>query len=186
MKITIKLLLLVLCMALPMSAIAMSYDDKEKHGEMKMSMGHDADDKAKMDHDSDDMAKMDHDSMDSMEMGGAKIPLGMLKVDGIEARAYLLDVREAMAKHGMKMTHHLMVEFVDADSGKALTKGRAAVKVRKGEGKESKAHKMMRMDGAFGTDLMLADDGHYQFRIGTKLGGEKRTFEFEYGMMSHK
>lgn len=154
MKVLLKILLLFVCLSLPLSGFAM------KHGDMKTEMG-----------------EMDHDSM---QMGGAKVLLGEVEVEGVKAQAYLLDVGEAMAKHGMKTTHHLMVEFTDLTKNKPLTKGRAAAKVRLNDGKESKARKMMRMDGAFGTDLTLDQTGDYHFKVGTKLDGKKRVFEFQY------
>lgn len=120
-------------------------------------------------------------SSDSMNMGGKSISLGQVDVEGVQASAYLLDVGGAMAKHGMKTTHHLMIKFADIDSGKHIAKGRAAVKVTDAAGRESKAFKMMKMDGAFGTDLTLDQQGPYKFKVGTKLSdGGKRTFNFQF------
>ncbi len=124
---------------------------------------------------------MKHTEMDhgSMQMDGETIPLGEMVVDGVKGTAYLLDVSEAMAKHGMKTTHHLMINFTDTETGDAIVKGRAATKVKGADGKESKAFKMMSMAKAFGADLTLDQQGPYQFRIGTKLKDKKkRTFSF--------
>lgn len=122
---------------------------------------------------------MDHGKM---SMGGEELPLGEVVVDGVKGTATLLDVSEAMAKHGMKTTHHLMVKFTNAETGALISKGRAAAKVQKAEGKESKAFKMMQMEGSFGTDLTLDPQGSYQFRVGTKLmDKKKRNFTFEFG-----
>ena len=103
MKVLAKFLLLAAFLALPVSGIAM------KHGDMsKMDHG----DMSKMDHG--DMKGMDHSGMN---MEGETIPLGEVDVDGVKGSAYLLDVSKAMAKHGMKTTHHLMVKFTGIDDG---------------------------------------------------------------------
>jgi len=122
--------------------------------------------------------KMNHASM---EMAGESIPLGEVEVDGVKASARLLDVGKAMAEHGMKTTHHLMVKFTSVESGEVISTGRAATKVKTADGKESKAFKMMAMDDAFGTDLTLDQQGHYQFDVGTKLKDKKkRVFSFTF------
>ena len=167
MKFSISILLFVLGLSLPVSGFAMKHAEMEHNDKKKEHGG--------MDH---DMSKMDHSSM---QMDGETIPLGEVEVDGVKGTAYLLDVSKAMAKHGMKTTHHLMINFTNVESSEAIVKGRAATKVKMADGKESKAFKMMKMDKAFGTDLTLDQDGPYQFRIGTKLQDKKkRTFSFSF------
>jgi len=169
------LIVILACLLLPLNAYAMKHGDMSKmdHGDMK---GMDHGDMKGMDHG--DMKGMDHSSMN---MDGETIPLGEVDVDGVKGSAYLLDVSEAMAKHGMKTTHHLMIKFTGVDDGEEIVKGRAAAKVKGADGKESKAFKMMKMDGAFGTDLTLDQQGPYQFNIGTKLSDKKkRIFSFTF------
>ncbi len=130
-----------------------------------------------------DMATMDHD-MATMEMPGkdAKtISLPAAHQDGVMAKADLHDVREAMAKHGMKETHHLMVMFTDMKEGKPLTAGAAALKVTPPAGSKGAPLKMMLMGDGFGTDVDLSAPGRYGFEVGTKLDdGKKRVFTFTH------
>ena len=102
------------------------------------------------------------------------------EVDGVVGAAHLMDVKAKMAEHGMKMTHHFMVGFMDTEK-KGIPTGQVAVKVQSPDGKVSKAIKMMGMSGQFGVDVTLDQMGTYQFMVGTKLAdGKKRTFTFDY------
>ncbi|MDD3813526.1 MAG: hypothetical protein PHZ02_02680 [Desulfocapsaceae bacterium] len=124
------------------------------------------------------MAGMD---MGGMEMGGDEIMLPEVTVDGVKAMAHLLDTSKAMAAAGMNTTHHLMISFTDAATGKAMDSGVVAVKVVDPAGKKTEAVKMMAMEGSFGADVALSEKGKYVFEVGTKLGnGEKRQFLFDY------
>ncbi len=132
------------------------------------------------------MKEMDHGSMandgamNGMEMGGAMIMLQDQEVDGVMASAHLMDVKEKMAEHGMSMTHHIMVGFMDS-SREEIKQGQVAIKIKAPDGEVSKATKMMGMSGQFGVDITLDQKGLYQFMIGTKLAdGMKRTFNFQY------
>ena len=105
-----------------------------------------------------------------------------IEQDGVMAVPHLADVREAMAKHGMKETHHMMVMFTDSKTGKPLTEGAVAVKVTDPAGVTSEPKKMMLMGDGFGTDISLAAPGKYSFEVGTKLeDAKKRVFTFSYG-----
>jgi len=107
------------------------------------------------------------------------VMLGEQTVDGIKAMAHLDDVKAAMAKVGMKETHHFMVAFVDA-SGNQVTEGTAAVKIVDPSGKESAPIKLVGMEGHFGADILLSAKGKYAFKLGTKLpDGKTRQYEFE-------
>ena len=142
-------------------------------------MEHGKDEMKGMEHGKDDMKGMDHGSM-KMDMDGDAIMLQNHEVDKVTGMAHLLDVREKMAEHGMTQTHHLMVGFKDA-AGNPVTEGKAAVKVESPDGKESKPIMMMGMDGAFGADIQLDQQGMYHFKVGTKLAdGTKRTYHFHY------
>ncbi len=123
---------------------------------------------------------MEHGSMAGMDMGGAMIMLQDQEVDGVMGSAHLLDVKAKMAEHGINMTHHIMVGFMN-DAGDEINTGQVALKIKSPDGKESKATKMMGMSGKFGVDIKLDQKGTYQFTIGTKLAdGKKRTFQFHY------
>lgn len=55
-----------------------------------------------------------------------------------------------------------------------------AVKVKKPSEELSKAYPLIGMDGHFGVDLNLEDNGRYLFQIGTKFSdGKKRMFHFK-------
>lgn len=110
---------------------------------------------------------------------GGMVMLGEQTVDGVKAMAHLDDVKAAMAKVGMKETHHLMVAFVDA-AGNQLVDGTVAVKIVDPSGKEGAPIKLIGMDGHFGADILLAAKGKYAFKVGTKLpDGITRQYEFE-------
>lgn len=123
-----------------------------------------------------------HD-MSGMNMGNDKtIMLENTKQDGVMAMAHLYDVREAMAKHGMKETHHMMVMFTDEKSGKPLVDGVVAVKVIDPSGAKGEAIKMKIMGEGFGADISLAAPGKYTLEVGSKLAdAKKRVFTFTYG-----
>lgn len=124
-----------------------------------------------------------HD-MSGMDMGGANksIMLENTEQDGVMAMVHLNDVREAMAKHDMKETHHMMVMFTDAKTGKPITEGTVAVKVTDPAGVTTEPKKMMLMGDGFGADISLAAPGKYSLEVGTKLAdAKKRLFTFTYG-----
>lgn len=129
---------------------------------------------------------MDHGAMAGMDpngmvMDGDTIMLPAKTVSGVKAMARLLDTGKAMAEAGMSTTHHLMINFTDAATGKPMASGVAAVKIIDPDGKKQEAVKMMSMELGFGADIALKQKGKYVFEVGTKLGnGEKRQFNFEY------
>lgn len=116
-----------------------------------------------------------------MATGDAQmIMLGDQVVDGVKADAHLNDIKEAMAKMGMKETHHLMVMFKD-ETGKVVDAGTVALKVKGPDKVETAALPLMGMGGYFGADIVLGAPGMYTFTIGTKLAdGKTRQFEFSH------
>jgi len=134
----------------------------------------------------DDHGSMNHEKMEGMDHGGMAMKGDMIMLgddteEGVKAMAHLKDVKEAMAKMGMKETHHFMVMFMDAETGKAIESGTVAVKVKGPSGGEGEAIKLMGMQGHFGADIALGEKGEYTFKLGTKLAdGKKRQFEFEF------
>lgn len=127
-------------------------------------------------------AETGHD-MSNMKMATDQASsMQSVEQDGVMAKPHLADVREAMAKHGMKETHHLMVMFSDLKTGKPLTEGAAAVKVIDPSGVKGEPIPMMLMGDGFGADISLAAPGKYSLEVGSKLGdAKKRVFTFSYG-----
>lgn len=127
----------------------------------------------------------DHGSMhtsghDGMKMDANMTMLGEQTVEGVKALSHVKDVKTAMARMGMKETHHFMVNFVDK-AGKPVTEGTVAVKIKDPAGKEGAPLQLLGMDGHFGADVVLADRGRYTFTVGTRLAdGTTRQYEFIY------
>ena len=170
-----KLILIAMMLLVPAGVMAMSHGDHGDH-DKKMEMDH-----GKIDHGS--MEKMDHSKMDhgsGMAMGGDMIMLQDVEVDGVMAAGHMMDVKAKMAEHGMAMTHHFMVGFMDTE-GEAVDEGQVALKIEYPDGKVSKPIKLMGMDKAFGADVTLDQKGKYNFMVGTKLkDGKKRTFHMHH------
>jgi hypothetical protein len=127
--------------------------------------------------------------MQGMAMQGDMVKIGEQVVDGVKAMAYIMvygeSARASMAKMGMETTHHLMMLFVDEQSGRPITGGAAALKVRNQNGETGKAIKLMamkmKMGAGFGSDFSLPEKGEFTFLVGTKLDdGKKRRFEFRF------
>jgi hypothetical protein len=153
-KFTVLVAALFVC-ALPLAASAATHEHGE-HGKM---------------------GEMKHEGM---MMGKGMVMLGEETEDGVKAMAHLNDVKEAMAKMGMKETHHFMVAFIDA-AGNPITEGTVAVKIEDPAGKTGEPVKLMGMEGHFGADIVLAEKGKYEFNVGTKLpDGKTRQYEFKY------
>jgi hypothetical protein len=155
MKKVNAILVALFLLGLPLAAGAMEGMKHDEHGKME---------------------GMKHEGM--MEEG--MVMLGEETEEGVKAMAHLNDVKAAMAKMGMKETHHFMVAFVDA-AGKQITEGTVAVKIKNPAGKEGGAIKLMGMEGHFGADIVLPEKGEYHFKVGTKLAdGKKREYHFHY------
>ena len=109
------------------------------------------------------------------------IMLGDKVVEGVKAEAHLSDVKEVMAKAGMKETHHLMVLFQEVETGKTAAAGTVALKIKGPDGVESAPMPLMGMEDHFGADIVLGAPGKYAFTIGTRMAdGKTRQFEFSY------
>lgn len=116
-----------------------------------------------------------------MSAEGTKYMLGVHEVDGVNAVAYLNDVKNKMVKYGLKQTHHIMVAFTDNFSGESIESGSVAVKVEDPEGQISSTIKLLGMEGSFGADITIDKKGMYQFKIGTELAdGKKRIFHLHF------
>lgn len=132
---------------------------------------------------------VDHGSM-NMEHGEHMMDKGGVAheevVEGVKATFKVLSMKEHMKSmkmelpKGMKETHHLMVEFKDAKSGKALTEGEVKVKVQ-GPDKVEQVKDLMGMEGHFGADFDLSKKGKYGVMAKFKLkDGKTRSAKFWY------
>ncbi|ABQ24306.1 hypothetical protein [Geotalea uraniireducens] len=132
---------------------------------------------------------MDHGSM-KMEHGEHMMDKGSLAheevVDGVKATFKIISMAEHMKAmkmempKGMKETHHIMVEFKDAKSGKALTEGEVTVKVQNPD-KSYQTKDLMGMEGHFGADYEMAKKGKYGVMAKFKLAdGKVRSAKFWY------
>ena len=103
--------------------------------------------------------------------------------DGVKATFEVLDMREQMKgtmPKGMKETHHVMVRFTDAKSGKAITESEVKVKIL-GPDKAEQVKDLMGMQGHFGADFNLAKKGNYGIMAKFKLkDGTVRSVKFWY------
>lgn len=164
-----------LCLTLPFSALA---------AEMDHSMGQ----MEGMDHGK--MQGMDHGKMEGMDHGKMKMMNGMMMLgneteDGVTAMAHIKDIHEGMAKMGMDQTHHFMIMFTDKATGKPISDGTVALKIKGPSGDLGNPVQLMGMKmgmgAGFGSDITLPQKGQYEFIVGTKLqDGKKRQFHFEF------
>jgi hypothetical protein len=124
---------------------------------------------------------MDHESM-PMEHGGHMMGKTAHEevVDGVKATFSVLDIKAKMKEMGMKETHHIMVVFSDAKSGKKLSEGDVKVKVM-GPDKTEQMKDLMGMEGGFGADFTLAKPGKYGVMAKFMLkDGKVRSAKFWY------
>ncbi len=120
-----------------------------------------------------------HSGANGMAAAGALADLGTQTVNGVAAMAHIKDVRDVMAKSGQATTHHFMVMFNDAQSGKSIDGGKVAVKITAPGGTVGAPLELMGMPGHFGADLVLSAPGSYRFEVGTRLAdGKIRQFVF--------
>lgn len=135
----------------------------------------------------------DHGSM-KMEHGTQMAEKGNAAheetVDGVTVTFMIVSMKEQMKgmemPKGMKETHHLMVEFKDAATGKSITDGRVRVKVQ-GPGKTVQMKDltgmggMKGMGGHFGADFDLSQKGKYGVMTKFILAdGKMRNVKFWY------
>ncbi len=128
-------------------------------------------------------AAHDHGAMhgDMAEMGS---PAHEEVIDGVKATFKVLNMKEhlkgqALPK-GMTETHHIMVEFKEAKTGKSLTEGEVKMKVL-GPDKGEQTKELMGMQGHFGADFNLSQKGKYGVMCKILLkDGKVRSSKFWY------
>ena len=131
---------------------------------------------------------MDHDKM---MMGMSNVAHEEV-VDGVKASFKVMSMKERMKEmnmempKGMKETHHIMVEFKDAKTGKPLTEGEMKIKIQ-GPDKAEQVKDLMAMGGmagmgaGFGADFDLSKKGKYGIMAKFKLkDGKTRSAKFWY------
>ena len=125
---------------------------------------------AAMEHDHGAM-KMDHGNGGTMTKGN---PVHQEVVDGVKTTF------EFYALPGGKETHHIMVTFTDAKSGKPLTEGEVKLKVM-GPEKNEQLKNLMKMGEGFGANFSMAKKGKYGVMCKFKMkDGKVRTAKFWY------
>ena len=107
-------------------------------------------------------------------------------VNGVKATFKVISMKEHMKAmkmdlpKEMKETHHIMVEFKDAKSGKALTEGTVTVKLQNPD-KITQTKELMGMQGHFGADFDLSKKGKYGVMSKFQLkDGKVRQSKFWY------
>ncbi|OGU06715.1 MAG: hypothetical protein A2075_04760 [Geobacteraceae bacterium GWC2_58_44] len=134
-------------------------------------------------------AALDHGAM-KMEHGEHMMDKGSVAheevVDGVKATFKVMSMKEHMKAMKMEMpkemkeTHHIMVEFKDAKSGKALTEGDVKVKVQNPD-KTDQTKDFMGMEGHFGADFDMSKKGKYGVMCKFQLkDGKTRSAKFWY------
>jgi len=127
-------------------------------------------------------AAMDHGSMQHGD--GGMMSMGKMAheevVDGVKATFQIIDIQKKMKEMGMKETHHIMVIFTDAKSGKALGSGEVKMKVIAPD-KTEQTNDLMGMEDGFGSDFTMAKKGKYGVMCKFLLkDGKARSAKFWY------
>lgn len=112
--------------------------------------------------------KMDHEQV----IGGMKVTFKFVSMKEHLQKANI------PVPAGMKETHHLKVDFLDAKTGKPFTEGEARVKVQ-GPDKADQVKDLMAMNNRFCADFDLSKKGKYGVITRFQLkGGDVQTVKF--------
>lgn len=126
------------------------------------------------DHGSMDMGHGDHSMMDMGSVAHKEV------VDGVKATFSVIDIQQKMKEMGMKETHHIMVMFTDAKTGKTMSGGEVKIKLL-GPDKSEQAKDLMGMEGGFGSDFTMTKKGKYGVMCRFKLAdGKVHSAKFWY------
>jgi hypothetical protein len=152
-----KKMTVLIAAVLALSAPAAFAADHEGHDHGSMDMGHG-------DHSMMSMGKTAHEEV----------------VDGVKATFNVIDIQQKMKEMGMKETHHIMVMFNDAKTGKMMSGGEVKIKVM-GPDKSEQVKDLMGMEGGFGSDFTMPKKGKYGVMCKFKLSdGKVRNAKFWY------
>jgi hypothetical protein len=152
-----KKMTVLIAAVLALSAPAAFAADHEGHDHGSMDMGHG-------DHSMMSMGKTAHEEV----------------VDGVKATFNVIDIQQKMKEMGMKETHHIMVMFTDAKTGKMMSGGEVKIKVM-GPDKSEQVKDLMGMEGGFGSDFTMPKKGKYGVMCKFKLSdGKVRNAKFWY------
>ncbi|MGD0585805.1 MAG: hypothetical protein ABSA86_08535 [Oryzomonas sp.] len=152
-----KLALIIAATTLALSAPAAFADDHEGHDHGSMDMGHG-----------------DHSMMSTGKAAHEEV------VDSVKATFNVFDIQQKMKEMGMKETHHIMVMFTDAKTGKMMSSGEVKIKVM-GPDKSEQVKDLMGMEGGFGSDFTMPKKGKYGVMCKFKLAdGKVRNARFWY------
>ena len=130
---------------------------------------------------------MDHDHM-NMGHDHGMMSMGNVAheevVNGVKATFEVISMKEKMKgmemPAGMKETHHIMVVFKDAKTGKPRSEGQVKMTVV-GPDKAEQTKDLMAMEGGFGADFNMSKKGKYGVMCKFKLkDGNVRTSKFWY------
>ena len=132
-------------------------------------------------------AQMDHSGMHGGGHHGDTMTMGNVAheevIGGVKATFEVLDMRKQMKgaiPKGMKETHHVMVTFTDAKTGKKITEGEVMVKIL-GPDKTETVKDLKGMQGHFGSDFELEKKGKYGIMAKYKVkDGTVRQSKFWY------
>ena len=129
------------------------------------------------------LAAHDHGAMGHGDMMAGGQAAHEEVVNGVRATFEVLDMRDQMhgeMPKGMKETHHVMVTFTDAKSGKKITEGEVKVKIQ-GPEKTEQTRDLRGMQGHFGADFNLSKKGSYGVMCKFRLkDGTVRQARFWY------
>jgi hypothetical protein len=152
-----KKMTVLIAAVLALSAPAAFAADHEGHDHGSMDMGHG-------DHSMMSMGKTAHEEV----------------VDGVKATFNVMDIQQKMKEMGMKETHHIMVMFTDAKTGKMMSGGEVKIKVMSPD-KSEQVKDLMGMEGGFGSDFTMPKKGKYGVMCKFKLSdGKVRNAKFWY------
>lgn len=112
-------------------------------------------------------------------------------VDGVKATFKVISMKEHLQASGiavpkdLKETHHMMLEFKDAKTGKLFSSGTVRVKVIGPDKSEQTKDlvgmpAMSGMGAHFGADFVMAKKGKYGVMTKFKLDGKVRSAKFWY------
>ena len=128
-------------------------------------------------HDDKPMSNHGDKSMDHQEMsGGFKQAMTM---EGVKAEFQIMSLESMNMKDPDGATHHVMVKFVNADSGEQLKKAVGKIKIISPSKKETVAD-LKDYSGTFASNVTFDESGKYGVICLVKIDGKKPLYKFWY------